>query len=180
MILEGAQIDSFRRGRETDHIKSEPVFGGVYKLSAIKKNGELVPKMKISENVEKITNPGFKNVFRLYGKDNGKALGDVITLQENRSRKSTATRYSILTLYGRGRDFTTTPRELRVKIFDKGKCVYKSPSLQEIKQYCKDQVDTLWEETLRFENPQTYYVDLSKKLWDIKHELINKYSDDAE
>jgi len=181
VILEGAQIDSFGVGERLITSKSEPVFGGVYKLSAIERNGELVPKMKISENVEKITNPGFKNVFRLYGKDNGKALGDVITLQGEQIPEVDG--YEIFdpnAVWKRKRLHDFYAKELRVKIFDKGKCVYKSPSLQEIKQYCKDQVDTLWEETLRFENPQTYYVDLSKKLWDIKHELINKYSDDAE
>lgn len=181
VILEGAQIDSFGVGERLITSKSEPVFGGVYKLSAIERNGELVPKMKISENVEKITNPGFKNVFRLYGKDNGKALGDVITLHGEKIPEVDG--YEIFdpnAVWKRKRLNNFYAKELRVQIFDKGKCVYKSPSLQEIKQYCKDQVDTLWEETLRFENPQTYYVDLSKKLWDIKHELINKYSDDAE
>ena len=173
VILEGACIDSFGVGERLITAKSEPVFGGVYKLAALETNGELIPKIKISENVEKITNPGFKELYRLYDKDTGKALGDVLcvageTIPEDEPyeifdpnavwKRTTLTNFEV--------------RDMHVPIFKAGKCVYESPSIEEIKQYCQDQIETLWDETLRLENPQTYYVDLSEKLWDMKHALL--------
>ena len=133
--------------------------------------------MKISENIEKITNPGFKNVFRLYDNETGKALADVITLREEGPLTYNES-YEIFDEHAvwKRKDLKNfTARELLVKIFDKGRCVYDSPSLDEIKDYCREQIDTLWGETLRFENPQTYYVDLSKPLWSLKHELLNQH-----
>lgn len=177
VIMEGAQIDSFGVGERLITSKSEPVFGGVYKLAAIEKNGVMEPKMKISENIEKITNPGFKNVFRLYDNETGKALADVITLREEGPIKYHES-YEIFdehAVWKRKELRNFTAKELLVQIFDKGKCVYKSPALDDIKAYCKEQIDTLWGETLRFENPQTYYVDLSKPLWSLKHELLNRH-----
>lgn len=177
VILEGAKIDSFGVGERMITAKSEPVFGGVYKLAALEVDGKLTPKIKISENVEKITNPGFKKVYRLFDKETGHALADVLTMADetvpvqdnyvifdpNASwKKSHLSNYEV--------------HELQVQIFDKGKCVYESPSIDEIKQYCKEQIATLWDETLRFENPQTYYVDLSKKLWDMKQRLLEEHS----
>ena len=177
VIMEGAQIDSFGVGERLITSKSEPVFGGVYKLAAIEKNGVMEPKMKISENIEKITNPGFKNVFRLFDNETGKALADVITLREEGPIKYHES-YEIFdehAVWKRKELRNFTAKELLVQIFDKGKCVYKSPELDDIKAYCKEQIDTLWGETLRFENPQTYYVDLSKPLWSLKHELLNRH-----
>lgn len=177
IILEGAKIDSFGVGERMITAKSEPVFGGVYKLAGVGKDGEIIPKMKISENVEKITNPGFKNVFRFYGKDHGKAIADVITLREEGTPP--AEEYEIFdpnNIWKRKTLYDYEVRELLVPIFEKGECVYESPSTQEIKAYCEEQVNTLWPESLRFENPQVYKVDLSKKLWDLKNELLSKYS----
>lgn len=177
VIMEGAQIDSFGVGERLITAKSEPVFGGVYKLAAIEKDGKFIPKMKISENVEKITNPGFKHVYRLFDKDTGKAIADVITLHDETIPKQDG--YEIFdpnAIWKRKRLQNFEVRDLRVRLFDKGKLAYNSPSLLEIKEYCREQVDTLWSETLRFENPQTYYVDLSKRLWNMKHELLNCYT----
>ena len=173
VILEGACIDSFGVGERLITAKSEPVFGGVYKLAALETNGELIPKIKISENVEKITNPGFKELYRLYDKDSGKALGDVLCVAGEKIDESEP--YEIFDPNAVWKRTTLTNfevRDLHVPIFREGKCVYESPSIEEIKQYCKDQIDTLWDETLRLENPQTYYVDLSEKLWDMKHALL--------
>ena len=176
VLLEGAQIDSFGVGERLITSKSEPVFGGVYKLAAIEKNGELIPKMKISENVEKITNPGLKHVYRLFDNETGKALADVITLEDEDRPESDG--YEIFdehAVWKKKRLKNFHAEDLMVQIFDKGKCVYESPSLNDIQNYCRDQIDTLWSETLRFENPQTYYVDLSKRLWTVKYDILNKY-----
>jgi len=173
VILEGACIDSFGVGERLITAKSEPVFGGVYKLAALETNGELIPKIKISENVEKITNPGFKELYRLYDKDTGKALGDVLCVAGEKIDESEP--YEIFDPNAVWKRTTLTNfevRDLHVPIFREGKCVYESPSIEEIKQYCKDQIETLWDEMLRLENPQTYYVDLSEKLWDMKHALL--------
>jgi nicotinate phosphoribosyltransferase len=173
VILEGACIDSFGVGERLITAKSEPVFGGVYKLVALETDGKLIPKIKISENVEKITNPGFKHLFRLYDKTTGKARGDVITMADEVVPE--LEEYEIFdsnAVWKRTKINNYYVRNLRVKLFDKGKCVYESPSVDEIRNYCLEQLDTLWEETLRFENPQTYYVDLSQKLWDMKNQLL--------
>ena len=178
VIMEGAQIDSFGVGERLITSKSEPVFGGVYKLAAVERNGEMVPKMKISENVEKITNPGFKHVYRLYEKESNKAIADVITMEGETIPEQDG--YEIFdpnAIWKKKSLKNFYVRSLLVQLFDKGECVYESPSLDEIRQYCKDQIETLWEETLRFENPQTYYVDLSKKLWSIKQDILHRYTD---
>lgn len=176
VILEGACIDSFGVGERLITAKSEPVFGGVYKLSALEKDGKMVPKIKISENVEKITNPGFKTVYRLYDNDTHKAIADVITLDDEEI--PTGSEYEIFdpqNIWKRKTVSNFYAENLRKQLFAKGKKVYTSPSIDEIKAYCKEQVDALWEEMLRFENPQTYYVDLSKKLWQLKHDLIEEH-----
>ncbi len=177
VILEGACIDSFGVGERLITAKSEPVFGGVYKLVALEAGGELIPKIKISENVEKITNPGFKHLYRLYDKSTGKARGDVITIADEIIPE--VDEYEIFdpnAVWKRTKIRNYFVKDLRVQIFDKGNCVYESPSVDEIKEYCKEQVDTLWAETLRFENPQTYYVDLSQKLWDMKNDLLEGHA----
>lgn len=177
VILEGACIDSFGVGERLITAKSEPVFGGVYKLVALETEGELIPKIKISENVEKITNPGFKHVFRLYDKTSGKARGDVITVADETVPE--IDEYEIFdpnAVWKRTKIKNYYVRNLRVQLFDKGKCIYESPSVDEIRDYCMEQIGTLWDETLRFENPQTYYVDLSQKLWDMKNELLSEHA----
>ena len=178
VILEGACIDSFGVGERLITAKSEPVYGGVYKLAALETNGELIPKIKISENVEKITNPGFKGLFRLYDKTTGKARGDVITVAgETVPEQDEYVIFDPNAVWKKTKVTNYTVRNLQVPIFKAGKCVYDSPSIEEIKAYCKEQIDTLWDETLRFENPQTYYVDLSQKLWDMKHRLLEEYAE---
>ena len=178
VILEGACIDSFGVGERLITAKSEPVYGGVYKLAALETNGELIPKIKISENVEKITNPGFKGLFRLYDKTTGKARGDVITVAgETIPEQDEYTIFDPNAVWKKTRVTNYTVRNLQVPVFIEGKCVYESPSIEEIRNYCMEQIDTLWDETLRFDNPQTYYVDLSQKLWDMKHRLLEQHSE---
>ena len=178
VLLEGACIDSFGVGERLITAKSEPVYGGVYKLAALETNGELIPKIKISENIEKITNPGFKGLFRLYDKTTGKARGDVITVAgETIPEQDEYVIFDPNAVWKKTKVTNYTVRNLQVPIFKEGKCVYESPSIEEIKDYCKEQIDTLCDETLRFENPQTYYVDLSQKLWDMKHRLLEEHSE---
>ncbi len=178
LLSQGAQIDSFGVGERLITSKSEPVFGGVYKLVAIEENGAIQPKIKISENVEKITNPHFKEVYRLYDNESGKALADVLTIHgEEPPSINDEGYYEIFdpdAIWKRKRLENFTAVNLRIKLFDKGESVYDSPPIESIKEYCKSQIDTLWEETLRFEKPQTYYVDLSPKLWELKNDLIQK------
>lgn len=179
VILEGAKIDSFGVGERLITARSEPVFGGVYKLSGIGRDGELVPKMKISENVEKITNPGFKKVVRFFSKESGKALADVIMLHDEPVPDGRP--YEIFdpnAVWKRKVLEDYEAKEILVKIFEKGELVYREPDIEEIRETCRTQVDTLWGEMLRFENPQIYYVDLSKPLWNLKHDLLNKYGSD--
>lgn len=177
VIMEGACIDSFGVGERLITAKSEPVFGGVYKLVALETDGVLIPKIKISENIEKITNPGFKHLYRLYDKETGKARGDVITMADEEIPE--VEEYEIFdpnAVWKRTKVTNYYVRNLRVQLFDKGECVYQSPTIDEIKEYCKEQLETLWGETLRFENPQTYYVDLSQKLWDMKNGLLSEHA----
>lgn len=176
LLNQGAQIDSFGVGERLITAKSEPVFGGVYKLSALEKNGEIIPKIKVSENVGKITIPGFKQVHRLYDKETGKAIADVVTLHDEEIDNSKT--YEIFhPIYTWKRKAVTNfySRKLLVKIFDKGQSVYESPDIEEIKHYCFEQINTLWEEVLRFEKPHKYFVDLSKPLWDIKNRLLEEH-----
>ena len=177
LLQQGAKIDSFGVGEKLITSSSEPVFGGVYKLAAVQQNGKIIPKIKISENVEKITNPGFKQVYRLYERATGKAIADVITLHDEVIDDTQP--YEIFVPIHTWKRKTVTDfvaKKLLVKIFDKGKCIYESPDVHTIRQFCQEQVNTLWPEVLRFENPHNYYVDLSKPLWDIKQDLLNKYS----
>ncbi|NLD18705.1 MAG: nicotinate phosphoribosyltransferase [Clostridiales bacterium] len=175
VIVEGACIDSFGVGERLITAGSEPVFGGVYKLSALEKNGRLIPKIKVSENTEKITNPGFKTVYRLFDKDTNRALADVIQLDEEPAPEGKE--YEIFdpnAVWKRKRISNFYAKNLREQIFKNGECVYESPAVNEIKDYCAQQLDAMWDEMKRFENPQTYYVDLSYKLWKLKHEMIEE------
>ncbi|MDD3168127.1 MAG: nicotinate phosphoribosyltransferase [Eubacteriales bacterium] len=178
VIGQGARVDTFGVGERLITSKSEPVFGGVYKLAALEKNGVLIPKMKISENIEKITNPGFKTVYRLFDKDTNKAVADVITLDHEKIPEGSE--YEIFDpqiTWKRKKISNFYAKNLRVQIFNKGRCVYNSPGIDEIRDYCKAQIDTLWEEILRFENPHEFYVDLSKELWEMKTKLIEEYQE---
>ena len=175
IISEGACVDSFGVGERLITASTEPVFGGVYKLSALEKNGRMIPKIKKSENVEKITNPGFKNVFRLFDRDSNRALADVIVL--NGETIPEDGEYEIFdpeAVWKRKKLKNFYVRDIREKIFDGGRLVYDSPSVEEIKAYCAEQLDTMWDETKRFENPQTYYVDLSYNLWKLKNDMIEE------
>lgn len=177
LLMQGAAVDQFGVGERLITSKSEPVFGGVYKLAAVEDEGRIIPKIKLSENVGKITNPGFKQVYRLFERENGKAIADVITLADEVIDDTKP--YEIFDPeYTWKRKWVTDFRahKLQKRIFDKGKCVYKSPDLEEIRSYCREQIETLWDAVLRFDNPHEYYVDLSQPLWDIKHELLQKYA----
>lgn len=176
MIQQGAKIDSFGVGERLITASSNPVFGGVYKLCAVENgNGEFVPKIKVSENVAKVTIPGAKKLWRLYDNETGKAIADLITCEDEVVDDSQP--YELF-----DRDFTWkrkvvenyTARELLQPLFVKGKCVYEYPHIEKIKAYCEEQIDTLWDEVLRFENPHNYYVDLSQKLWDLKSDMLKQ------
>lgn len=176
-LMQGAKIDSFGVGERLITSRSEPVFGGVYKIVAVEDGDKLIPKIKLSENVAKITTPCFKQVYRLFSRENNKAIADVITLHDEIIDDTKP--YEIFDpehIWKRKvvEDFYAKP--ILEKIFDKGKCIYESPDIETIKAFCKEQVDTLWDEVTRFENPHNYYVDLSQPLWDVKNELLKQYS----
>ena len=176
LLRQGAQIDMFGVGERLITAKSEPVFGGVYKLAAIEEpDGTVVPKIKISENVEKITNPHHKKLYRFYAKDTGKAIADYLTVYDEVVDDSKdMTIFDPDATWKTKKVYNFTARELQVPVFKGGELVYKLPSLEEIRSYCLAQVDTLWDEVKRFDNPHTYYVDLSQKLWQIKYDLLRE------
>ena len=176
LLLQGAQIDSFGVGERLITSKSEPVFGGVYKLAAVEdREGNIIPKIKISENPSKITNPHFKKVYRLFEKDSGKAIADYICLHDEAvDGKAPLTIFDPDATWKRKTLTDFTARELLLPIFRNGQRVYTSPSITEMRSYCASQIDLLWDEVKRFENPHNYYVDLSQKLWDIKHSLLDQ------
>ena len=152
------------------------MFGGVYKLVAVEEGGEIVPKIKLSENVTKITTPGFKTSWRLFDRDSGKAIADVVTqFDENIDDTKPYTIFDPEHTWKRKTVQSFVARQLLVPVFEKGRCVYESPSVDEIKAYCTQQVGTLWDEVLRFENPHSYYVDLSEKVWKEKQRLLAEY-----
>ena len=176
LLSQGACIDSFGVGERLITSKSEPVFGGVYKLAAVFDGDREIPKIKLSENIAKITTPCNKKLVRLYSKDNDKAIADLMLLSdeptpdgsdyvifdpEHTWKRKTVTNYYAI--------------ELLVPVFKKGKCVYTSPDTEKIRTYCAEQIEGLWDEVKRFENPHNYYVDLSQKLWNIKNDLLNEH-----
>ena len=181
MLVQGAKIDLFGVGERLITSKSNPVMGGVYKLVAVEReDGTIEPKIKISENVAKITTPCFKQVYRLFDKETNKAIADVVTLHDEEidvnkphilfDPEYTWKRKQVRNFY---------VRPLLEQIFKNGEYVYKSPSVKEIRTYCDAQLNTLWEELKRFENPHKYYVDLSEKLWQIKNDLLRSVSTDG-
>ena len=181
ILRQGAQIDLFGVGERLITAKSEPVFGGVYKLVAVEKEGGVVePKIKISENVGKITNPHYKKLYRFFGNDTGKAIADYLCVYDETVDDSKdleifdpEATWKTKTVYN------FTAKELQVPIFKDGELVYELPSLEQIRTYCLQQVDSLWDEVKRFDNPHNYYVDLSQKLWDIKYNLLKRGGSDA-
>ena len=178
ILRQGAQIDMFGVGERLITARSEPVFGGVYKLAAVEDvDGNITPKIKISENVGKITNPHYKKLYRFIGNDTGKAIADYLCVHDETVDDSQDIEiFDPEATWKRKVVYNYTAKELQVPIFKKGELVYKSPALSEIRAYCLEQVDTLWDEIKRFDNPQNYYVDLSQKLWDIKYGLLKKNS----
>ena len=177
-IIQGAQIDLFGVGERLITSKSEPVFGGVYKLVAVEKeNGEIMPKIKISENIEKITLPHFKKVYRLYSNETGKAMADLVSLYDEQIDDTKP--YKLFDPIHTWKTKTVenfTAINILKPIFIKGELVYNSPSTRDIREYCLAQIDTLWDEVKRFENPHKYYVDLTLKLWQIQNDLLEKHS----
>lgn len=175
LMMQGAQVDTFGVGERLITSQSSPVFDGVYKLVAVENSaGDIEPKIKVSENTAKITNPHFKKVYRYYDNESGKALADelcvydeVVDDSKNHLIFDPNATWKTKELY----DFTA--RELLVPVFRGGECIYQSPSIDEIAAYCANQVDLLWDEVKRFENPHKYYVDLSQRLYEIKSILLN-------
>jgi nicotinate phosphoribosyltransferase len=175
---QGAKIDSFGVGENLICSKNTPVFGGVYKMTALREDGKWQPKIKISDNDEKTTNPGFKNLYRILDKAEGKAIADVMTLEEEVLNPEedlkiyhpmNRWKYKVIPAG------TYELRNLLVPIFEKGKLVYESPTLEGIRAYSKREMDTLWDEIKRFTNPQEYYVDLSEQLLNLKLNMLEQY-----
>ena len=174
LLHQGAQIDMFGVGERLITARSEPVFGGVYKLCAVEReDGSIQPKIKISENVGKITTPHFKKFYRFYGNDTGKAIADYLCVYDETVDDSGEMEiFDPNATWKTKKVYDFTAKEMQVPIFQNGELVYKFPTLDEVRAYCLQQVDTLWDEVKRFDNPHTYYVDLSQKLWDIKYGLL--------
>ena len=174
LLRQDAKIDLFGVGERLITARSEPVFGGVYKLVAVEgEDGTVKPKIKISENVAKITNPHYKRLYRFFGNDTGKAIADYLAIYDEVIDDSQNMEiFDPDATWKRKTVYNFTAKELQVPIFQQGKLVYEMPDLEQIRAYCAQQVDTLWDEIKRFDNPQTYYVDLSQKLWDIKYGLL--------
>ena len=173
----GAKIDSFGVGERLITARSEPVFGGVYKLVAIEKNGTIIPKIKISENVEKITNPGFKSLYRVYDKKTNKAIADLIALNDEKFDSNKPLQlFDPNYTWKRKSIKNYIIKNLMVQVFDKGKCTYESPSVMDIREFCIKEKASLWSEIRRLQNPHQYYVDLSKNLWNLKESLLHEYS----
>lgn len=177
MRNQGAEVDNYCVGERLITASSEPVFGGVYKLVAVEKDKELTPRIKISENVEKITLPGFKTIWRLFDRETNKAIADVITLKDEKINDNEP--YEIFDPQHTWKRKTVTnfiAKEIKIKLFENGKCVYNSPEVSNIQKYCLEQIDTMWDEVLRLENPHKYYVDLSQDLWDLRQSMLSKFS----
>jgi len=177
LIRQGAEIDAFGVGERLITAKSDPVFGGVYKLCAIEdKDGNVNPKIKISENVGKITTPHFKKIYRLRNRENGKAEADLICVYDEVIDDTKPIEiFDPVHTWKRKVMENYTATELQVPIFEKGKLVYELPDIKAIRQHCADEIEGMWDEVRRFNNPHNYYVDLSEKLWKIKDDMISEY-----
>ena len=174
ILHQGACIDMFGVGERLITSRSEPVFGGVYKLVAVENaEGEVIPKIKVSENVEKITNPHFKKLYRFYSRESGKAIMDYLCVHDETVDDSgTMEVFDPDNTWKRKTVYGFKARPLQESVFKNGELVYELPTLEEIRTYCREQVDTLWDEVKRFDNPHVYHLDLSQKLWDIKDGLL--------
>lgn len=173
LILQGAQVDSFGVGENMITSKSHPVFGGVYKLAAVEQNGAFIPKIKVSESIEKITTPCFKNLYRFYNRETGQAIADYVTVHaETVDDTKPITIFDPVATWKKKTLTNFRAESILVQIFDKGTCIYDLPKLDEIREYCADQVDHLWDEVKRFEHPHRYYVDLSPRLWNERNDLL--------
>ena len=176
MLLQGAKVDSFGVGERLITSESEPVFGGVYKLMAIEdSNGNIIPKIKVSENVSKITTPHFKKLYRLFNREDNMAIADLICV--NDEVLDDAAPYELFDpdhTWKRKTVDNFYAKELLVHIFDKGKLVYTTPHIDEIRNYASLELSHIWDEVKRFENPHSYYVDLSQQLWDVKRKLLTE------
>ncbi len=177
ILIQGAKVDIFGVGERLITAASAPVFDGVYKLAALEKGGEVIPKIKLSENTTKITTPGHKCLWRLFDRESGKAIADVITLAGEQIDDSKPFElFDPDHTWKRKTVGNFVARRLLRPVFQNGACVYRQPKLSEIKDYCARQVRTLWEEVLRFENPHRYYVDLSDALWRERQKLLDIYT----
>ncbi len=179
IILQGGCVDVFGVGERLITAKSDPVFGGVYKLVAVEsKSGKIVPKIKVSENVTKITTPHFKKVYRIYNMDTGKAEADILCLHDEIIDTTKP-----LTIFDPNHTWKKKTynnyylKELLVPVFKDGKRVYDIPTVEQTREHCLKEIDSLWDEVKRFENPHTYYVDLSEKLWKTKQKLLKENSE---
>lgn len=177
LILQGSKVDSFGIGENLITSKSDPVFGGVYKLAAVKDGEDYIPKIKLSESVEKLTTPHRKTVWRIYDNATGNAMADYITMYDEEVDATDG-----ITLFDPIETWKTrtfegcTAKKIQVQVFENGKQIYRLPTLAEVRTHCEEQVGTLWDEVKRFEYPHRYYVDLSKKLWDERQRLLTEFS----
>ncbi len=175
---QGAAINSWGVGTNLITSKDCPAFGGVYKLAAMEKDGILIPKIKLSENTWKITNPGNKTIYRIYDKTSGKIRADLISLVDDViNEEEPLLLFDPVDTWKKTllQPNTYTVKELLVPVFQSGQCVYETKPVMEIRNYCQQQLCTLWDETRRLVNPQEVHIDLSQRLWDMKHELLNEY-----
>ena len=176
ILVQGAKIDAFGVGERLITSKSDPVFGGVYKMTGIEgKDGKIIPKIKISENVTKITTPGFKEIYRFYDKSSNKAIADVVSLHDEVLPEDKLEIFHPIYTWKRKTLNNYYSKKLLVQIYDKGKLVYKMPSLDEIRNKAQSEIDSLWDEVSRIDNPTEYIVDLSEELWKTRDALLKKY-----
>lgn len=177
LIYQGAEIDQFGVGENLITSKSDPVLGGVYKLVAQEKDGEIVPKIKVSENIGKITNPAFKRLYRFYDKTTNKALADYVALAHEEIPEDNLEIFDPQAPWKRKTLTNYVTRELQVPIYKNGKCVYEVPSLDEVVTYSAKEMETMWQEVKRLHYPHQYYVDLSQELYDLKLKLLHEASE---
>ena len=176
LINQGGKIDSFGVGERLITAKSDPVFGAVYKICAVEENNEFVPRIKISENIEKITNPGIKKIWRIYDKESGKAIADLITNQDENPNDEAVYNYVDPAKPWKIRVFENFyAKEMQMKIFENGKCIYEKKKIDDIKNYVQKQLDEeIWEEEQRFVNPHKHYLDMSRAYYDMKMRLLDE------
>ncbi len=174
LILQGAPIDIFGVGENLITAKSTPVLGGVYKVVACEENGVVIPKIKMSENVEKLTNPGFKKIVRFYDKETEQAIADVLMLHDEEIPEDSYLLFDPVAPWKQKRISNYVARVLQVPIFEKGVCVYDLPTTEEVRKNCENELSSLWDEVKRQRYPHRYYVDFSEKLYQLKKEMVEK------